>query len=276
MLRSMLSGLVLALCAAAVLLIGGGSELEHVALLGAALGGVIGLVPNGRLMGRLSGFALGFVAAWIAFGVRVLLLPDTTAGRAVAAFLVILICSAVAGISAGRVPLWSTLVGAAAIVASYEASYTSSPSQFLTASPQAATTVLFAAGFGFIGTTVITTFLPGPDATSAVTSMPTARSTSKAPAMSTSGAMSTTAALSTPGSASAAMSTPGSASAAMSAPGFALPDIPPPRSALPDLPPPRSALPDIPPPRSAPDAMPTPGFALPDIPPPRSAPDATP
>jgi hypothetical protein len=155
----MLSGSALALCAAAVLLMSGGSDLEHVALLGAALGGVVGLVPNDPPLGKLGGFALGFLVAWIGFGVRALLLPDTTAGRAVAAFLVILICGVVAAVTTGRVPLWSALLGAAAMVGAYEASYTLSPPQFLTTSPQAATAVLLAAGFGFIGTTLVNMFV---------------------------------------------------------------------------------------------------------------------
>lgn len=166
MLRSLLSGFVLALSAAVVLLIGGGSDLEHVALLGAALGGVVGLVPHNPPLGKLGGFVLGFVVAWIAFGVRAAVLPDTTIGRALAAFLVILVCGGVAAVSAGKVPLWSTLVGAAAIVGAYETSYTSSPSQFLTASPQAATTVLLAAGFGYLGTTIINTLIKGDGAAS--------------------------------------------------------------------------------------------------------------
>jgi len=164
MVRSLLSGCVLALSAAAVLMIGGGSDLEHVALLGAALGGVIGLVPHDPPLGKIGGFALGFGVSWIAFGVRAALLPDSTTGRAVAAFLVILVCGTVAAVSAGRVPLWSSLVGAAAIVGAYEASYSSSPSTFLTSSPQSATTVLLAAGFGFVGTTIITTFFKSSDA----------------------------------------------------------------------------------------------------------------
>ncbi|MHB1473306.1 MAG: hypothetical protein ACYCV4_06695 [Dermatophilaceae bacterium] len=162
----MLSGFVLALSAAVVLMIGGGSDLEHVALLGAALGGVIGLVPHDPPLGKLGGFALGFVIAWMGFGVRAAVLPDTTIGRAVAAFLVILVVGAVAAVSAGKVPLWSALVGAAAIVGAYETSYTNSPSQFLTASPQAATTVLLAAGFGYLGITVINTFIKGDGAAS--------------------------------------------------------------------------------------------------------------
>jgi len=140
-------------------MIGGGSDLEHVALLGAALGGVVGLVPHNKPLGKLGGFALGFAVSWIAFGIRAALLPDSTMGRAVAAFLVILICGAVAAVSAGKVPLWSSLVGAAAMVGAYETAYSTSPSEFLTTSPQAATTVLLAAGFGFIGATIINTFI---------------------------------------------------------------------------------------------------------------------
>ena len=166
MLRTLLSGFVLALFTAVVLTIGGGSELEHVALLGAALGGVVGLVPHNPPLGKLGGFVLGFVVAWIAFGVRAAVLPDTTIGRAVAAFLVILVCGAVAAVSAGKVPLWSALVGAAAIVGAYETSFTNSPPQFLTTSPQAATTVLLAAGFGYVGTTIISTFIKGDRAAS--------------------------------------------------------------------------------------------------------------
>jgi hypothetical protein len=159
MLRRLLSGTALALCAALALLIGGGSDLEHVALLGAALGGVIGLVPHEPPLGKLGGFLLGFVLAWIAFGVRAALLPDTAMGRGVAAFMVILVCGVVAAVTAGKVPLWSALVGAAAIVGAYELPFTDSPPQFLVTSPPLATTVLLAAGFGYLVTTLIDLFV---------------------------------------------------------------------------------------------------------------------
>ena len=174
MLRTLLSGFVLALCAAVVLMIGGGSDLEHVALLGAALGGVIGLVPHDPPLGKLGGFALGFAVAWMAFAIRAAVLPDSTAGRALAAFVVILILGGAAAVSSDRVPLWSSLVGAAAMVGAYETTYTSSPPTFLTTSPQSATTVLLAAGFGFLGATIISTFFKSPD-------VPPARGPSSAP-----------------------------------------------------------------------------------------------
>lgn len=151
MIQRLLAGVVLALCAAGVLVISGGSDLEHVTLLGAALGGVLGLIPNSSPLGKLGGFGTGFIVAWTAFGVRALLLPDTPAGRAVAAFLVILVCGVVAAFSAGKIPLWSSLLGVAAMVGAFEAADTLSLSQLLTTAPQAATTVLLTAGFGFFG-----------------------------------------------------------------------------------------------------------------------------
>jgi hypothetical protein len=159
MLRRLISGTALAFFAAFVVLIGGGSDLEHVALLGAALGGVIGLVPHDPPLGKLGGFLLGFVLAWVGFGVRAALLPDTTMGRAVAAFFVILVSAVVAAATAGKVPLWSALVGAAAIVGAYELPFTDSPPQFIVTSPPLATTVLLAAGFGYLVTTLIDLFV---------------------------------------------------------------------------------------------------------------------
>jgi membrane protease YdiL (CAAX protease family) len=161
--KALLSGCLLAVAAALIVLLGGflGHDLEHFALLGAALGGVIGLVPHRPAWGKLAGFGVGFALAWVGFALRAAVLPDAPSGRAVAAFLVIVLCVAVCGVSAGRMPLWSALVGAAAIVGAYEATYTNSPAQFLGDSPTAATTVLFAAGLGYLATNLITESQPG-------------------------------------------------------------------------------------------------------------------
>ena len=120
--RSLIAGLVLAVLAALITVMGGlfGSDLEHVALLGAALGGALGLVPHRYGWGRISGFLLGFVAAWIGFALRAAVLPDSSTGRAVAAFLVVALCALACAFSSGRLPLWSDLLGSAAIVVAYE------------------------------------------------------------------------------------------------------------------------------------------------------------
>jgi hypothetical protein len=157
MTKNVVGGLILAVMAALVVGLGEflGLDLQHVALLGAALGGVIGLVPDRAPWQRVIGFGAGFVLAWIGFALRAAVLPDSSGGRAVAAFLVITACMLVAAGSLGRLPLWSMLVGAAAIVGAYEETYTSSPSQFLHESPTAATTVLLAAALGYVATSVL-------------------------------------------------------------------------------------------------------------------------
>lgn len=154
--RSLASGLVLAVFAALVIGLGQlmGLDLQHVALLGAALGGVLGLVPHRFPLGKLGGFVLGFVLAWIGFALRAAVLPDSAGGRAVAAFVVVALVAVACAVSAGRVPLWSALLGAAAIVAAYEETYTNAPSQFLKESPTAGTTVLLAVALGYLATTL--------------------------------------------------------------------------------------------------------------------------
>jgi hypothetical protein len=58
-------------------------------------------------------------------------------------------------VTRANLPIWSLLVGSAAMAGAYEQTYTASPTLFLTESPVAATTVLLAAAFGVIGSIVI-------------------------------------------------------------------------------------------------------------------------
>ena len=64
--KNVLVGLVLTVAAVVVVLVSSvfDLELESAALLGAALGAVVALVPDRSPMMRLAGFAGGFVAAW--------------------------------------------------------------------------------------------------------------------------------------------------------------------------------------------------------------------
>jgi hypothetical protein len=157
MVRSLVTGLCLAVFAAVIIGLSNllGLDLEHVALLGAALGGVLGLVPHRPAWGKPVGFLAGFLLAWLGFALRAAWLPDSSSGRAVAAFLVVALVTVVAALSRGRLPLWSGLVGAASIVGSYESVYTNAPSQFLSDSPAAATTVLLAVGLGYLAVNLV-------------------------------------------------------------------------------------------------------------------------
>jgi len=155
--HTLLAGSVLAFAAASAV-VGGdllGLELDHVALLGTALGAVLALVPDRSAALRVAGFAAGFALAWIGFVLRAAVLPDSATGRAVAAFVVVAGCAAVCAASVNRIPVWSTFVGVAALVGAYEETYTAAPSQLLRESPTAVTTVLLAAALGLVAASLV-------------------------------------------------------------------------------------------------------------------------
>ncbi len=150
--KTIFAGLILALAAALVMWLSAvfDLELESVVLLGAAVGAVVALVPDRGLLVRFLGFTAGFVAAWIGFFVRAAYLPDTAGGRAVAVGLVLLLCVAAVALSRGRLPLWSTLLGTAAMGGGYEYTYAAAPPEVATTSVSAATSLLFCIAVGFL------------------------------------------------------------------------------------------------------------------------------
>jgi len=103
---------------------------------------------------RATGFLIGLFIAWLGFAVRALYLPDSASGRAVAAVAVVAVCVAFTAGSGEKIPLWTLLLGAAAMVAVYEETYTADSPAFLAQSPSAATGVLLAAGIGFLATSL--------------------------------------------------------------------------------------------------------------------------
>ena len=155
--RVVLAGTALAVLGPLVLLLSWllGPEVQPVALVGVALGGALGLVPSARAAGRAGGFAAGFAIAWIGYFVRAAALPDSTGGRAVAVLVVLLACVAVAFASRDRLPLWSSLLGAAAMAGAFEATFAADPSGVATTSPGPATAVLLTAAAGFLVATLL-------------------------------------------------------------------------------------------------------------------------
>ena len=150
--RTLLAGVILAV--AAVLMVRLGSwlnlDLESVALMGGALGAVLALVPDRTPLFRLLGFGAGFVAAWIGYLLRTVALPDTSSGRAVAVGLVVLLCVGVTAATMDRLPLWTTLLGTAALSGAYELTYAAAPPELLSTSMTTASTLLLSVGVGFL------------------------------------------------------------------------------------------------------------------------------
>jgi hypothetical protein len=154
---TMLTGGVLVVAAVLVVMLSSslGLDVESVALMGASIGAVVALVPHRTPTTRLIGFLVGFVASWFAYLARAGFLPDTHAGHAIAVAFVVAVCTLVAGFSRDRIPLWSTLLGAATLTGSYEATYLQAPSQVLRTSTSSSSSVLLAVALGFLAAALV-------------------------------------------------------------------------------------------------------------------------
>jgi hypothetical protein len=124
-----------------------------------AAGAIVGLVPDQTVSRRLAAFALGLLAAYVGYLVRAAVTPDTSAGRAVAAAFIVLLCVGVYAISGGRLPLWSALLGSASLAGAYEFTYTQAATRVLDTSVSSATALMLCVAVGFL---VATTAQPGP------------------------------------------------------------------------------------------------------------------
>jgi len=150
--RHILAGLLLVAAAFFTVLIGGwlDLELDAVALLGVAAGAVVALVPDATAGRRLAGFVLGVVVTVLGYYARAALTPDTSTGRAVFAAVVVALCVVVALASLGRLPLWSTLLGAAAFAGAFESTYSSAPPRVVDLSMGGLTTLALCVAVGFV------------------------------------------------------------------------------------------------------------------------------
>lgn len=155
--KTLLVGLVLTVASVLVVVVSAwfDLELESVALLGVCAGAVVALVPDRTPFARLGGFAAGFVAAWVGYLLRAAVLPDSTGGRAVAVGLVVLVSVGVAAASLGRIPVWSTLLGAGALAGAYEYTYAAAPPEVTSTSLSSATALLLTAAVGFLATALV-------------------------------------------------------------------------------------------------------------------------
>jgi hypothetical protein len=162
--RNLLVGMVLMVAAVVVVVVSDlfDLKLDSTALLGLAVGAVVALVPDESPATRLTGFVVGIAAAWVGYLLRAGLLPDSVGGRAVAVVVVLAVCVAVAVATAGRVPLWSGLLGVAAMVGAYEFSYSAAPPEVMSTSVSAVTALLMTAAVGFLATAVLSPREPRP------------------------------------------------------------------------------------------------------------------
>lgn len=180
--RTLLTGLLLAAATGLTVLVGEALDLEveAVALLGVATGAIVALVPDQTASRRLASYALGFVVAYVGYLVRAAATPDTSAGRAVVATLVVALCVGAFALSGGRLPLWSALLGSASFAGAYEYTYTQAATRVLDTSVTSATALVLCVAVGFLvaaalqpagaaGVTTSSAHTPAPDTDSADT-----------------------------------------------------------------------------------------------------------
>jgi hypothetical protein len=150
--QTLYAGAVLALAAMCAVMAGSALDLnlESVALLGAAMGAVVALVPDRTPTTQLAGFAAGFLIGWAGYIFRAQFMPDTTAGRTVAVGVVVMLCVAVAFLTADRITLWTVILGAGAFAGAYEFAYNQAPPEILSTSVSTATTMAFNVALGFL------------------------------------------------------------------------------------------------------------------------------
>lgn len=161
--RNLLVGVVLMVAAVVVVYVSAWFDLklDSAALLGLAVGAVVALVPDGSPVTRLVGFVAGICIAVAGYGVRAQFMPDSPGGRAVTVVIILAVCVALATLTAGRVPLWSVLLGVAGLVGAYEYTYAAAPPEFLSTSVSALTALLMTSAVGFFAAAP---FAPGADA----------------------------------------------------------------------------------------------------------------
>jgi hypothetical protein len=176
--RTLLLGVALAATVALLVDHAGqfGHSMTNVALLGAAIGAALGLVPDGSPLSRITAGLAGMVVAQVGYGVRAGALPDIPAGRGIAAAAVVLVLTGLAVATRGWLRLWALLLGAGAFVGAYETVYVASPTSFVTDSFAMATAVSLGAAVGFAVASLVSTFTTPAVSSSSSTTATTARS----------------------------------------------------------------------------------------------------
>lgn len=119
---------------------------------GLAIGGVLGLISfaDGGPVGRMGGFIIGLIVALVMYIVRVLVLNDSFSGQVATLVISLALLTVICALTGGRIPLWSTLLGAALVVGAYEPAFIAAPQNVQTELIQYTTMALVPAALGFL------------------------------------------------------------------------------------------------------------------------------
>jgi hypothetical protein len=159
--RTVFGGLALAVVAGLAVYLGDALNLGLPnPLLGVAVGGVLALAPGGHKLGRLAGFLVGVLLALVGYGINAQFMPSNSTGVAITAVLTLALATAAAGLSFGRMPLWSVLLGAGSFAGAYDFIYNEDVPEFLTTSVETLGRFLVVFGIGYLTAAVIDLIFP--------------------------------------------------------------------------------------------------------------------
>ena len=133
--------------------------------LGLIIGGILGFSTQGSPLGRVLAFLLGILVGAVVYVLRVLVLNESAAGEALGPLIGLALITLVCGLTAGRLPLISALLGSALIVGSYEATFQLAPQNVATdlfpldSLQNIPATATFAAAFGYLWAVLVTSLV---------------------------------------------------------------------------------------------------------------------
>lgn len=148
LLRTIIGGAVVAVCAGLLAFAGGSIGVSHVwpFLLAAGLALAAGSSVASRTAMTAGGALVGIATMGLGAG----FLPQTTVATAVTVVLAVVVLTIVAAISQGHLPLWAGLAGYGMFVGLYLPTFEASPTTFLSDAPVALLTVWLALGVGAV------------------------------------------------------------------------------------------------------------------------------
>lgn len=117
---------------------------------GLSLGGILGLISQGGPVGRTLAFLVGVVVAIVQYLIRVLFLNDSLMGNVALILLGLVIITVVCGLTSGKLPLWSALLGVALVTGAYETSFVDAPQNVQVELFTHTTMALVPAALGFL------------------------------------------------------------------------------------------------------------------------------
>jgi hypothetical protein len=100
---------------------------------GLAIGGVLAFVSDRSAVGwRIGAFVVGLIVTMAGYLIRILALNESLIGQILFAVIVGILIMAICGLSSGRLPLWSGLLGAAFVIGAYESNFLAAPQDITT------------------------------------------------------------------------------------------------------------------------------------------------